>query len=59
MENQVQVTNQSLSVREIGVITSEIKDICRQARSMALMYAVEIGRRLTEAKEILPHGEWG
>ena len=59
MENQVQVTNQSLPVREIGVITSEIKDICRQAQSMALMYAVEIGRRLTEAKEVLPHGEWG
>ncbi len=46
-------------MREIGVITSEIKDICRQAQSMALMYAVEIGRRLTEAKEVLPHGEWG
>lgn len=59
MENQVQVTNQSLPAREIGVITSEIKDICRQAQSMALMYAVEIGRRLTEAKEVLPHGEWG
>lgn len=59
MENQVQVTNASLPVREIGVITSEIKDICRQAQSMALMYAVEIGRRLTEAKEVLPHGEWG
>ena len=59
MENQIQVTNGSLPVREIGVITSEIKDICRQAQSMALMYAVEIGRRLTEAKEVLPHGEWG
>ena len=59
MENQVQEMHQSLPVREIGVITSEIKDICRQAQSMALMYAVEIGRRLTEAKELLPHGQWG
>ena len=59
MENQVQAMNSVAPAREIGVITSEIKDICRQARSMALMYAVEIGRRLVEAKEVLPHGEWG
>lgn len=59
MENQVQVTNSSMPVREIGVITSEIKDIFRQAQSMELMYAVEIGRRLAEAKELLPHGQWG
>ncbi len=45
--------------RDIEVVTSEIKDICAQARRMMLIYAVEIGRRLVEAKEILPHGEWG
>lgn len=59
MENQVQEALSAAPAREIGVITSEIRDICRQAQSMALMYAVEIGRRLAEAKEILPHGEWG
>ncbi len=59
MENQVEAVNSLTPAREIGVITSEIKDICRQARCMALMYAVEIGRRLTEAKEILPYGNWG
>ena len=59
MEKQLQAMNSSVPVREIGVITSEIKDICRQAQSMALMYAVEIGRRLVEAKELLPHGKWG
>lgn len=59
MENQVQEAISSVPAREIGVITSEIKDICRQAQSMELMYAVEVGRRLTEAKALLPHGKWG
>lgn len=45
--------------RDIAVVTTEIKDICAQAQRMMLIYAVEIGRRLVEAKEILPHGEWG
>ena len=45
--------------RDIAVVTAEIKDICAQARRMMLIYAIEVGRRLVEAKEILPHGEWG
>lgn len=28
-------------------------------KTLAVMYAVEIGRRLKEAKSMLPHGEWG
>lgn len=48
-----------LKQRDISIVTAEIKDICAQAQRMALVYAVEIGRRLVEAKEILPHGEWG
>ena len=45
--------------RDIGVITQEICEIKSRAQSLALMYAVEIGRRLIEAKAMLPHGEWG
>ena len=45
--------------RDIAVITKEIKDIQRQAKAMALTYAVEIGRRLCEAKSLLPYGSWG
>ena len=45
--------------RDITVITKEINDICRQAQATALMYAVEIGRRLCEAKSLLPYGQWG
>ena len=60
MENAVaEIKNQSAPAREIGVITAEIKDLCRQAQTMALLYAVEIGRRLDEAKRALPYGKWG
>jgi len=44
--------------RDIEIVTSEINTLTKNAQSMALMYIIEIGRRLTEAKEILPHGEW-
>jgi predicted nucleic acid-binding Zn-ribbon protein len=45
--------------RDIRTVTTEIKTITRQAQQMMLTYAVEIGRRLMEAKELVPHGEWG
>ena len=59
MENAVEVKNSSAPARDIAVITQEIQELCHQAKTMLLMYAVEIGRRLVEAKEVLPHGEWG
>ena len=49
----------SAPARDIAVITAEIKSIQQQANAMALLYAVEIGRRLEEAKRALPYGEWG
>jgi len=45
--------------RDIHVITLEIKTLHRQAQQVVLGYAIEIGRRLREAKEQLPHGSWG
>lgn len=36
----------------------EIRLLASQARRMALSYAVEIGHRLTLAKEKVAHGEW-
>ena len=60
MENRIIVAPQpEVPARDIGVITAEIKEVKRQANNMALMYAIEIGRRLVEAKSVLPHGEWG
>ena len=41
------------------VLQTEIKALHRQYREMSVSYAVEIGRRLCEAKELLPHGAWG
>lgn len=41
--------------RDIRTITAEIKIYVAQG----MMAAIEIGRRLAEAKAMLPHGEWG
>mgnify|MGYP004520953291 CR=1 FL=1 len=45
--------------RDISTITAEIKMLQRQTERLVLEYAIEVGRRLCEAKELLPHGEWG
>lgn len=45
--------------REIAVITAEIKTLQAQAVQMQIGYAIQIGRRLCEAKAKLPHGRWG
>ncbi|MBR3975307.1 MAG: DUF3102 domain-containing protein [Clostridia bacterium] len=47
------------NVRDIDVVTSEIKNLVAQAQCLLLTYSIEIGRRLHEAKSLLPHGEWG
>lgn len=46
-------------VRDINTITGEIHTIQATVRRTALEGCIEIGRRLVEAKELLPHGEWG
>lgn len=45
--------------RTIGIITTEIKALHAQAQQIILGYAIEIGRRLKEAKAMLPYGAWG
>lgn len=45
--------------RTLDVVTLEIQTLQRQAIEVNLMYAIEIGRRLTEAKAMLPHGQGG
>ena len=37
----------------------EIITFDRQAKITAVSCAIEIGERLLEAKELVPHGEWG
>lgn len=41
------------------VIATEINTIKRHAQTVMLQSAIEIGKRLVEAKELVPHGEWG
>ena len=53
--NRIEVSE----VRDIGVITTEIKTLVRQFQNLTLSYAIEVGRRLKEAKELLPHGAFG
>lgn len=57
MMNQAQ--NQMLPKREIEILEKKIIYKTKQAQRMALEYAIEIGGYLTEAKSLVPHGEWG
>lgn len=40
------------------IIATEINSIKRQTQVIMLQACIEIGRRLVEAKELVPHGEW-
>lgn len=40
------------------ILAVEIRSLQQQARIVVMSYAVEIGRRLCEAKSVVPHGEW-
>lgn len=46
-------------VRSPAIIATEINSFKDQTRSVVLLASAEIGKRLVEAKELLPHGEWG
>ena len=61
MENAlVNQTVQQLSHSdEVEVLANKIIRKTQQAQRIALEYAIEIGGYLTEAKALLPHGEWG
>lgn len=48
-----------MNPRTIGIVTQEINQLTAQAQRLILGHAIEIGRRLTEAKQMLSHGEWG
>ena len=49
------LTKRERTPEEIGV---EVRNLTGAAQAMTLWYAVEIGRRLCEAKELIPHGGW-
>lgn len=44
--------------KDPAILAVEIRSLQQQARIVVMSYAVEIGRRLCEAKAVVPHGEW-
>lgn len=48
-----------ITVRDIEIITTEIKTIEQQVAKAAIYGCIEIGKRLVEAKEMVGHGGWG
>ncbi len=50
---------QDAQVRDADTIAVEINTLTGQAQAVVLHYIIEIGRRLDEVKDMLPHGEWG
>lgn len=60
MENEiVRVETQSVSGREVDQLAREIQYYWRKGQAAVLDCAIEIGRRLTDAKGMLPHGGFG
>lgn len=51
--------NELENVRDLDTITTEIRTITEQARCTMVTAAIEVGRRLVEAKTMVPRGEWG
>lgn len=45
--------------RSADGIATEIRVIVHQARVMMASAVIEVGKRLIEARELVPHGEWG
>lgn len=45
--------------RTPDIVAAEIRQIKDQTRKLVLNNSIEIGKRLCEAKEMVPHGEWG
>lgn len=48
-----------LAIRTVETIAIEINSIKDQTKQIMLYNSIEIGRKLTEAKEMMQHGEWG
>ena len=45
--------------KDPAMLAFEIRTLQSQAEAILTRYVIEIGRRLCEAKSVLPHGEWG
>lgn len=52
-------TNELKVERSPETIAVEINTIKDETRKAVVLSSIEIGKRLVEAKEVVPHGEWG
>lgn len=51
--------SEALEKSKLDTLATEICVLRRQGEIAALSYGIEIGRRLTEAKALVGHGNWG
>lgn len=59
MNEEITARTADKPVRTLEQVTQEIRYLDTQAKRLVLGHAIEIGRRLKEAKELVPYGEWG
>lgn len=59
MSGEIITTEAGKPARTLAQVTEEIRYLDTQAKRLVLGHAIEIGRRLKEAKELVPYGEWG
>ena len=52
------MTDKVVAVRSIEIVTAEIHTIRDNVARVFMDGVVQIGRRLEEAKQLVPHGEW-
>lgn len=52
------MTNEIIEIRDGAIIAAEINTIKNRTKREVLTASVEIGQRLTEAKELVKHGDW-
>lgn len=48
-----------VTVRDPDIIAAEINVIKREVREVAIRASIRIGEKLTEAKSLVDHGQWG
>lgn len=59
MSEEITTMESGKPARTLEQVTQEIRYLDSQAKRLVLGHAIEIGRRLTEAKAMVPYGGWG
>lgn len=59
MNEEIMAAEAGKPARTLEQVTEEIRYLDNQAKRLVLGHAIEIGRRLEEAKALVPYGEWG